>query len=296
MERLFIVGYSKSQESFGGHQAFRPVRRFHSTKVWIFRKELKYFLRDSSEWSQFFMIAALIVVYLYNFKVLPLDRAPMPMEFVSNLIAFANIGLSGFLAASLAARFVYPSISAEQGAYYLIAVSPLSWRRYLWYKYQFYCPPFTLLSLGLIIISNHLLQIQGPMHWVSVCIGLVSTWTTLGLALGFGMYFADFKSETKAGAMEPGAILFLFSAILYQVVVLLSGMSFVAGLVRKTLVGQGVAFFDVLLLIAWGGGVVLVSFLLVFGLCTRASSRQDDAGDMGRSGLFLFWRGRRREY
>ena len=34
-------------------------------------KDIKTFLRDSTQWSQLFLLLALIVVYLYNFKVLP---------------------------------------------------------------------------------------------------------------------------------------------------------------------------------------------------------------------------------
>lgn len=275
MNRFFTAGYSKSQESFGGHQAFKPVRRFHSIRAWIFRKELKYFLRDSSEWSQFFMIAALIVVYLYNFKVLPLDRSPMSVEFISNLISFANIGLSGFLAASLATRFVYPSISAEKGAYYLIQTSPLTWGKYLWFKYQFYFLPFTLLSLGLVVVSNNLLQIEGPMRWVSVFIGLLTTWSCLGFALGFGMYFADFKSESKAGAMEPGAILFLFCALLYQFVILLSGAKFIFRLVRRALVYDGIPLFDLAAVSLWAVAAICLSILLVLLLCRKAIHKRE---------------------
>ena len=270
MDKLFVGGYSKSQESFGGHQSFKPVKRFPSVKTWIFRKELRSFVRDSSEWSQFFMIAALIVVYLYNFKALPLERSPMPTEFITNLVAFANIGLSGFLAASLATRFVYPSISAEKGAYYLISTSPLSWGRYLWYKFQFYFIPFTLLSLCLIVVSNNLLQIVGPMQWISVFVGLVMTWASLGMALGFGMYFADFKSESRAGAMEPGAILFLFCAVIYQLAILLSGARITFRLVRKSLVYNSIPLFEMAAGLLWAVGIVSLSVLIIFLLCNRA--------------------------
>ena len=273
MGRLFFAGFSKSQESFGGHLQFRPTTRFPSAAAWICRKELKHFLRDSSEWSQFFMIAALVVVYLYNFKVLPLDRSPMPTRYISNIISFANIGLTGFISASLATRFVYPSIGAERGAFYLIGSSPIGLGRYLWYKYLFYFVPFTLLALVLILVSNNLLAITGPMRWISLFAGLVITWTALGLALGFGMYFADFKSENRDASMGPGAILFLLCAVCYQLAVILLALMPVVHLMRRWLRGHGIPHFDVLLLIGWGGGVVLISLLLVLGLCRRAMAR-----------------------
>lgn len=267
MEKLFLEGFSKSQEAFGGHMAFRPVRRFHSTAAWIFRKEGKHFLRDSAEWSQFFMIGALVVVYLYNFKVLPLDRSPMPTEYISNLIAFANIGLSGFLAASLATRFVYPSISSERGAFYLIRTGPLSLGRYLWYKYLFYLPPFTILALILVLASNSMLQITGPMYWISLFTALLSTWTCLGIALGFGLYFADFKTENINATIEPGAIAFLFCAVGYQLVVILSGLWPTYRLTRRWLRHKGMAALDLGYVLGWGVGMVGLSVLLVMLLC-----------------------------
>ena len=273
MQRLFIAGFSKSQESFGGHMAFSPVRRFHSAASWIFRKESRQFLRDSSEWSQFFMIGALVVVYLYNFKVLPLDRSPMPTQYISNLIAFANIGLSGFLAASLATRFVYPSISNERGAFYLIRSAPVSLGRYLFYKYLFYLPPFTLLTLILVLVSNHLLQIGGPMYWISLYTALLTTWTCLGLALGFGLWFADFKTENRNATMEPGAILFLFGAVFYQFVVILLGMRPAYRLTRRWIRQQAVDSFDLVMVIGWGTGMALLSLMLVVMLWRLAIGR-----------------------
>lgn len=109
MERWFLSGFTKSQESFGGYRKFfSRTRYYRSAMQWIFRKEAKLFLRDSAEWSQLFMIAALVIVYLYNFKVLPVQRSFFEEEYITNLISFLNIGLTGFVVASLAARFVYP--------------------------------------------------------------------------------------------------------------------------------------------------------------------------------------------
>ncbi|MEC7935046.1 MAG: hypothetical protein VX922_02510, partial [Candidatus Neomarinimicrobiota bacterium] len=72
MKVWFFSGYSKSQESFGGTHRFAKKQLYKpGIWKWIFNKESKVFLRDSVEWSQLFMIAALVVIYLYNFKLLP---------------------------------------------------------------------------------------------------------------------------------------------------------------------------------------------------------------------------------
>ena len=81
--RLFLTGWTKAQE---GRQA-----RFTRRAAWerilaaatavfplqtrvIVLKEIKTFFRDTSQWSQLILLAALVVVYVYNFSVLPLTR------------------------------------------------------------------------------------------------------------------------------------------------------------------------------------------------------------------------------
>ncbi len=269
MKRWFFAGFTKSQESFGGHMRFRPTTRLPACWAWIFRKELKYFLRDSSEWSQLFMIGALIVVYLYNFKVLPLDRAPMPTVYLTNLIAFANIGLVGFMAASLSARFVYPSLSSEQGAFYLIGSAPLSLGRFLFYKYLFYLPPFTLLTLILVVVSNRLLEINGPMLWISCFLSLLLTWTTVAMALGFGTFFADFKSENRTAAMGPGSILFLFCAMLYQLLIIGLGIFPIYRLMMTWVKTSSLSMDAAVFVGGWAVGAVAVSVGIGLFICRR---------------------------
>jgi ABC-2 type transport system permease protein len=280
MERWFLSGFSKSQESFGGYRRFFtriPYKR--SSLQWVFQKEAKLFLRDSAEWSQLFMIAALVVVYLYNFKVLPVERSLFEEEYVTNLISFLNIGLTGFVIASLAARFVYPSIGAEGGSFYIIMSSPLSTGRYLLYKYLFYFIPFTGLALVLLMVSNGLLNIEGPMWWISVISGLLITWTVLAMALGFGSIYADFKAENRAAALGGiGAILFLFTAIAFEMFIVFLGGKPVYRVVRSWL-NQGIMHpGDLLTLTGWILGSLAISVFLSVYFLKIGINRLEEGG------------------
>ena len=265
MKLWFFPGYSKSQESFGGNTKFGKKRKYlPNTWQWVFSKEFKIFSRDSSEWSQLFMIAALVVIYLYNFKLLPIERASFSEQYITNLIAFLNIGLAGFIITSLSARFVFPSIGAEGGAFYHIKSSPLSIRRFLIYKYLFYVIPFTFLSLTLIIISNRILHIEGPMWWISFLINLFITWIVVALALGFGAVHADFKSENKTVTMgSMGAIMFLLTATALQVVIIFIGANPVYRIVRRWLNDHVLNLSDLYFLSAWVIISVVISLSLV---------------------------------
>ena len=260
MERWFLSGFTKSQESFGGYRKFFTFGKYNSSTLqWIFRKEAKLFLRDSAEWSQLFMIAALVIVYLYNFKALPVDRSMFQEEYVTNLISFLNIGLTGFVVASLAARFVYPSIGAEGGSFYIIMSSPLSTSRYILHKYLFYVVPFTGLALILLVVSNRLINIEGPMWYISIITGLIITWTVLAMALGFGAIYADFKAENRAAALGGiGAILFLFTAIAFEMAIIFLGGAPVFRVMKSWLRKGVMPADDLLTLIVW----ILVSLAL----------------------------------
>jgi ABC-2 type transport system permease protein len=221
MARWFFRGYSKSCESFGGDSRFGSRAAAYRPRPWrwIFHKEAKSFLRDSTEWAQLFMVGALIVVYLYNFKILPLDRAFIGEEYLANLIAFLNIGLTAFVCASLAGRFVFPAVSAEGGAIVLLQSAPLSMRAYLLRKYLFYLPPFTVLALLLILFSNHLLGVSGPIWWISLGIIMPLTWALPAIALGFGAIYADFKAANRAATAGGwGALLFLLTAMSFAII------------------------------------------------------------------------------
>ncbi|MFZ5774204.1 MAG: putative ABC transporter permease subunit [Thermodesulfobacteriota bacterium] len=253
MARWFFPGYTKAQESFGGFRRFSgEIAAASQPWRWIFRKETKLFFRDSAEWSQLFMIAALTVVYLYNFKLLPMERSYLAVEYLANLISFLNIGLTGFMVASLAGRFVFPSIGNEGGAFWLIAASPLSLRGFLLYKYLFYLGPFSLFTLVLVVASNHLLRISGPMAWLSTGLSLLITWSVLAMAIGFGARFADFKAESKASALgSPGVLLFLFTAMGYELLLILGSILPAYRLVRKWLRQAPITTGDLLLCGVW---------------------------------------------
>ena len=264
MKVWFFSGYSKSQESFGGTHRFAKKQLYKpGIWKWIFNKESKVFLRDSVEWSQLFMIAALVVIYLYNFKLLPIEQGALSEQFIINLISFLNIGLAGFIMTALSARFVFSSIGSEGGAFYHIKSSPISLRRFLLYKYFFYAIPFTILSLTLIIMSNRILQVEGPMWWISVSTNLFITWVVVGLALAFGSIYADFKAENKTVAMgSMGAIIFLLCATAFQIIIIFVGANPIYRIMKRWLNNYAFNSVDLYLLILW----IIVSVLLSVGM------------------------------
>src|SRR5205807_4135707 len=131
----------------------------------LIAKEVRTLGRDVAQWSQLFLMAALMFIYLYNIRMLPLGgdaRAP--------IISYANLGMAGFIIAAICLRFAYPSISSEARAFWLVQTAPSSYRRLLIAKVVVYTVPLTALSLILTVFANLILH-ASPIVWLFTTIG-----------------------------------------------------------------------------------------------------------------------------
>ncbi len=117
-ERWYFAGFSRSQEARKARFTRlrlldRILARLPLTAVrrQLLTKDLKIFLRDVSQWSQLLLLLALALVYLYNFRVLDLDRVPYMSGPIRNVYAFVNLCMAAFVMATIAVRFVFPAVS-----------------------------------------------------------------------------------------------------------------------------------------------------------------------------------------
>jgi len=148
--RIYYAGWSRSQEgkkarlsrSARADLFFRLiVLPFRGRMRAIVQKDIKLFFRDTSQWSQLFLLLALTIVYIYSFKLLPLERSPLPTIFIQNLISFLNLGMVGFVTSAVAVRFVFPAVSLEGESFWIIRSSPLPLKDFLWPSSGRACSP-----------------------------------------------------------------------------------------------------------------------------------------------------------
>jgi ABC-2 type transport system permease protein len=226
---LYFRGYSKTQTAPGrliassgkprgrfGRHIPGPIRAFTT-------KELRSFWRDQSQWSQVFLMAALVVIYLYNFSVLPLERSPIDTVFLQNLVSFLNMGLASFVIIAVTARFAYPSVSTEAGAFWIVLSSPISLSTFLWIKFLIYLLPLILLSELLIVATNLLLHVSSFMMILSSATIFFLTPGVVALGIGLGAAYPDFASENPAQTVTSfgGLVFMMISAAYIGVVIIL---------------------------------------------------------------------------
>ena len=80
--------------------------------------------------------------------------------FIKNVYAFVNLGMAGFVMATVAVRFVFPAVSAEGAAFWIIRTAPISMRDFLWSKFWTGLVPVLVLTEGLTIAANEFLGVD----------------------------------------------------------------------------------------------------------------------------------------
>lgn len=219
---LYPIGFTKAQES--AHQSARatgtPSLLSRMLSPWgtlrreLILKEVRVFFRDTTQWSQLILLAVLVVVYVVNIKFLPLTGDGITF-FIVNLIPFLNLGLAGFVLASIAARFLFPGVSLEGRSWWLLRSSPLSMRDLLWSKFWVGTVPLLVLALAIVTVTNILLQVSAFMFAVSVGSITLLTFAIAGLAVGFGTLYPRFETENAAQIPTSfGGLMFMMTAVL----------------------------------------------------------------------------------
>src|SRR4029453_17332361 len=92
-----------------------------------------------------------------------------------NVVPFLNLVLSGFVLASIAARFIFPGVSLEGRTLWLLGSSAMSMRRTLWSKFWVGTLPLLLLALAIVGLTDYLLKVSEFMMAVStISIGMMT--------------------------------------------------------------------------------------------------------------------------
>lgn len=220
--RWHFAGYSRSQEA--------PKTRFTRLRFvdrvaavlplsivrrQLLIKDLKVFLRDVSQWLQLLPLFALVLLYLYNFRVFDFDRIPYMSGVIRNVYAFVNLGLAGFVMATVAVRFVFPAVSCEGAAFWIIRAAPISLRDFLWSKFWIGLVPVVLFTGGLTVSANELLGIDPFFKVMTATAVVFMAFALVGLATGLGARYPRFGADPTQAAGSFGGVAFMILAVSY---------------------------------------------------------------------------------
>jgi ABC-2 type transport system permease protein len=221
-ERWQFSGYSRSQEAprtrfarlafVDGLARLLPLS---AVRRQLFVKDVKVFLRDVGQWVQLLPLVALVLLYLYNFSVLDLNRVPYMSGVIRGVYAFVNLGMAGFVIATVAVRFVFPAVSGEGHAFWIVRSSPLSMRDFLWSKFWTGLLPVLVFTELLTIAANRLLDVDPLLRIVAALAIVFMTTALVGMATGLGARYPRFGADPTQAASSYGGVAFMILAVLY---------------------------------------------------------------------------------
>jgi len=195
---IYAGGFSGAQSApkFHGVSALileqRLVMKHENLRhlLTFYWKDRLLFLRDARYWSQIILIAALIVVYLFSIRQLPLDSPD-----IKSLVSFLNIGVAGFVMAAIGLRFTFPAISLEGNSFWLLKSSPVTTDQIMKEKLALSLVPSVIIGAVLITFSNHLLHADFFISTLATCTIVVAAIVVSVMGVGLGALFPDFKVE-----------------------------------------------------------------------------------------------------
>lgn len=267
---LYSTGFTKAQE---GAERFIEGQIWHAVFVRLFRplsvakrefviKDLKLFFRDTTQWSQLILLGVLVVIYVVNIKALPLFSGEQVPFMLVTVVSFLNLGLVGFVLASVAARFIFPAISLEGRQMWLLRSSPLDLRALLWSKYWVGTAPLLVLALVITVVTNVLLKATPFMMVVGTGTIILLTITISAMALGFGALYPQFETENAAQIPTSyGGLVFMMTTVALLALVIMIEAVPVYGYLQAEFLGRQADM-------TW---IMVGAFGLVVAICVGAT-------------------------
>jgi len=168
---------------------------FGKASCGLVTKDMKLFWRDTAQWSQFLIFFGLLGVYFLNIRNFSYNTL---VPFWKNICAFLNLTATLLTLGSLSTRFIFPQISLEGNKFWIVGLAPLGIKKILYQKFWTSALVSLVITMTLIVISNKMLGISGIMMHASLGAVFIMNFALVGLSVGLGASFPDFKSENPA--------------------------------------------------------------------------------------------------
>ncbi|HNQ78042.1 MAG TPA: hypothetical protein PK747_02210 [Acidobacteriota bacterium] len=190
--------------------ALRKLPLGKEARAVLFR-DAKAFFRSPAEWGQLFILGALVIIYLFNVRYVPLEAAPFRVA-----VTLLNFVTLLFVVSSVAARFAFTSLGWEGRAFFTTRALPVPPEKIVLAKFLFTAVPLSLFSLATFYSAGRLIDLGGwPFAYFLVCT-LVSSVFLTAMALYMGCRAPMFDEKNPARMLvTPGGFMYMFFSMIY---------------------------------------------------------------------------------
>lgn len=202
---------------YGGHWLDHTLSAltvfFHPQTRLLIIKDFRAFRRDPAQWAQVLIFAGLLVFYSVNtrrFYQQDIGRV------YQNGVSLLNLTATAFLLCAYTGRFIYPMLSLEGRKFWILGLLPLRRERLVWGKFAFSATGAVVIAELLVILSDVLLGMSGPVIALhAVTVGVLAAGLS-GLSVGLGACMPNFReSDPSKIAVGFGGTLNLVLGLLF---------------------------------------------------------------------------------
>lgn len=176
----------------------------------MIRKDLLSFIRDPGQVSQFILFSVLTVVYVLSLVQIPNELFNSKWRLI---LYFSNMAAISLILSSFTSRFLFPLISLECRAFWIIGLAPIKKTFLIGQKVRF--GRYIIVGLGVLAaICSSLSLGFNPEYTASAIFSIIlAGWVLTALAIGFGAAYPNVSEDNPARiAVGFGGTLNFFSS------------------------------------------------------------------------------------
>ncbi len=162
-------------------------------------KDVRVFLRDPMQWSQSLIFFGLLTVYYGSLRGFRYEQMG---EGWRNFSAFMNVFSVAAVTCSLGARFVYPQLSFEGQAYWMLGLAPTRPRRVVLTKFATASVCLLTMAVFLMQLSSRMLRAPDASRTAVTWLAAATALAVSALATGLGAVFIDLRHRNPAAVVS----------------------------------------------------------------------------------------------
>jgi len=181
-------------------------------------KDFRTFRRDPTQWAQVLIFSGLMALYFSNIR--RFYEGDINQQY-KNGVSLINLAATALLLCAYTGRFIFPMLSLEGRKFWILGLLPLERGRLLWGKFAFSATWALLIAEFLVVFSDAMLGVEGPILGVHALTVFVLAVGLSGLSVGLGAWMPNFReTDPSKIAVGFGGTLNLVAGLLYILVVL----------------------------------------------------------------------------
>jgi len=235
-------------------------------------KDVRTLLRDPAQWIQGLLFFGLLALYFFNLRNL---HYHLLSDVWRNLIVFLNMFSLAAVMCSFCSRFIYPQLSLEGQAFWLVGLAPTTMGRVLKVKFLAALAGMLTISVVLMAVSTALLDVGLRIWLTALGLAVALALGLCGLATGLGAVFLDLKQRNPMAIISSfGGTLNLVLSLVYMAAAILPfGVLYHYYALGR--VGDGVLKAGIAAASAWLIGLTLAAVFLPLAAGRRSLMRRD---------------------